>query len=361
MGKKLLHTYSIFFLTFSLFCHSQNNLIVGVNAHYGFIWAHHPEIQYVIKGHIPAFEINIARPTYGEKTWQQKYHYPEAGVCFLHVDLANPDVLGTAEAVYAYLNFPLIYKKKFTLNFRAGDGIGYLTKKFDRVENHKNMVIGSHFNGAVNLRLNAKIYFSDHFVMEAGVGMTHFSNGSFALPNFGLNIPTANIGASYLFGNKREKIVGDSIVPINKKVQYSIFLVGGVTQLDPPGSPKYFAYSVSFNVGKNLGYKSRFNAAIDVFYNPANLKKFEGDSVVLSNNLENAQVGIKIGHELVISKLSIPIEMGAFVLTKFKGNGYFYHRIGIRYKITKHIVLNYTLKTFWAKADYFEFGGAYQF
>jgi len=341
--------------------YSQDNLVIGFNAHYGFIWAHHPEIQYVIQGHIPAFEINIAKPTYGDKIWQQRYHYPDMGICFLHVDLGNPAILGNADAISGYMNFPLVSERKFNLNFRVGAGIAYLTKKFDRLDDHKNMVIGSHIDGTANLRLNTKIHLSDHLIMEAGLGMTHFSNGAFALPNLGLNIPTVNLGASYILGKKHEKIVTDTIISINKKMEYLVYVTGGVTEINPPGSNKYFAYTFSFVAGKRLTYMSRFNLGLDFFYNPANIKNLKQDTITLSNNLQNVQVGIKLGYELVISRLSIPIEMGTFLYTKYTGSGYLYHRLGLRYRITEHIIANVTLKTFWAKADYIEWGGAYRF
>ena len=39
----------------------------------------------------------------------------------------------------------------------------------------------------------------------------------------------------------------------------------------------------------------------------------------------------------------------------------FFHRIGVRYMLTKHVIANVTLYTHWAKADYFEWGLGYEF
>ena len=82
---------------------------------------------------------------------------------------------------------------------------------------------------------------------------------------------------------------------------------------------------------------------------------------VPSNKLNNLQAGIRVGYELSVGKIGLPMEMGAYVFTKTTINGPLYHRIGVRYYANKHLIINYSLKTHWATAESLEFGLGWKF
>ncbi len=361
--NRLLFIFS--FCCITLFSNAQNvpahDFLIAPEAHYGFIISHHSNMVSLIKGHIYGAELNYIFRTDGTKTWQQINKYPEIGVCFLHLYLGNPEQLGNVEALYPYLNVRLNKRKRaLTLNLRIGVGLAYVTKCFDRIENHKNIILGSHLNGFVNLRLNSTVMLSKSLRLQAGVGLSHASNGAFKTPNLGINMATVNLGLAYVFGNKELILHKDSISPAKKQWHPSVIFVVGAKELSPPGGGRYAAMGIQFNYYKTLNYRNRLGTGIEMVYNTANIEDLRNDSISNPTFTDVFKCGTKISYEFVINKLSLPIDFGVYLYQRKNFDGLFFHRIGLRYMINKHLIANVTLRTNWAKADYFEWGIGYQ-
>ncbi|HDY90480.1 MAG TPA: acyloxyacyl hydrolase [bacterium] len=248
----------------------KDNFIVGAKMHYGFLWAHHTKMDYLVKGHVPAFEISLGKQTSGNLFWEQLYNYPAIGVSFLHFNLANPDELGNANGVFGYINFPLIRKKKFLWSYRFGTGIGVVDKPFDRITNYKNSAIGSQLNILITLLTETKWALSKNLSLSTGIGLTHFSNGAFKTPNLGINLPTVNIGASWhpstgsatlttgsLRGKPHANFKRDTLPKIEKEIEYSVIAAFGIKEIDPVGGAKYAVYTLSGNITKTVSRKRK--------------------------------------------------------------------------------------------------------
>ncbi|NQV03738.1 MAG: hypothetical protein HQ542_13900, partial [Bacteroidia bacterium] len=156
------HILIFLFLTSPLlligqFQHKQfsSNIFVEGKAHYGFLYAHHLELE-LFNAHFPAFEISVQQQTYGKREWERAFAYPLIGVTCWYSSLGNSPDLGHAIALMPFINFPLYRHNDFFIGFRFAIGAGYLTKRFDRIENYKNTAIGTHLNAAVNLMFEAR-------------------------------------------------------------------------------------------------------------------------------------------------------------------------------------------------------------
>lgn len=347
----------------------KDNFIISGKMHYGFLWAHHTKMDYLVKGHVPAFEISLGKQTSGNQFWEQLYNYPAIGVSFLHFNLANPDNLGNANGVLGYVNFPLIRKKKFMWSYRFGTGIGVVDKPFDRITNYKNSAIGSQLNILITLLTETKWTLSKNLSLSTGIGLTHFSNGAFKTPNLGINLPTVNIGASWhpstsLRGEPHANFKRDTLPKIGKEIEYSLIAAFGIKEIDPVGGSKYAVYTLSGNITKAVSMKRKLGIGLDIFYDRSNIKRYQPDSsgnnVLTGKESEFIRPGIHFAHELVISKLTAITQMGVYFYTKLKGDGYIYHRFALRYILSEHIFVNLSLKTHWAKADFIEWGLGYK-
>lgn len=363
MCKKVL---AVIMFLFTLIVRAQNvpgsDFILSAQGHFGYIISHRNNMGNLIKGHIYGGELNYIFRTDGCRPWQQVHNYPEIGVCFLHLYLANPKQLGNMEAFYPYTNIRLNKSnKKFGVNLRLGLGLAYLTKAFDRIDNHQNAAIGSHLNGFVNLRLSTNVMLSKSWRMDAGVGLTHASNGAISTPNLGLNIATVNLGLGYAFGNKACIYKRDTIPPALKKWEPSILGVVGIKELEEPEGPKYLAYGLQGNLYRTLNYKHKIGGGVEVTYNTATKQVWANDSVFTDDLADLIQVGTKVSYSFTMHRFSVPVDFGVYVYKKQAYNGLFFHRIGLRYLVNKHLIANVTLLTHWAKADYFEWGLGYQF
>ncbi len=341
----------------------KKNFIISTQGHYGFIISHHGNVVHLIKGHIYGGEINYIFRTSGQKCWHPIYHYPEFGICAVHLYLANPSVLGNFDAIYPYTNIRLNKEsRKLRLNLRLGFGLAYISKPFDRFTNHKNNVIGSHYNGFVNLRFSSAYMITKAWRLDAGVGLSHASNGTIKTPNLGLNMATINLGVGYVFGNKNLLMKCDSVMPPPpKKWHPSVIGVFGIKELEHPDGPKYAAYGLSFNMYHSHSYKNRFGGGIEIAYNNATKKQLLNDSITVIKTKDVIQGGVKLSYAFTLQRLSFPIDFGTYFYKSEAENDLFFHRIGIRYMVTDHLIANITLLTHWARADYFEWGIGYEF
>lgn len=366
MKNKIRYSLFLFglLIPFSVFSQKKEtrDFMITANGHAGYIISHRNNMTHLIKGHVGVAELNFVYRTNGRKPWHQLYKYPELGVGFMHFWLGNPEQLGTLEALYPYSDFRLTkINPVFSLNMRVGIGLAYLMKPFDIKTNHKNNAIGSHLNGFVNLRLNAVFTLSKKLKLNTGFGMSHASNAAMKTPNLGLNIPTAHLGLSYILGNKEWVCKKDSVPPCVKSIRVSIIGAFGVKELEVPTGNKYVAYSLQLNAYKPLNYKNRIGGGVEAGYNEATKAVWEDDGITNYKFKDIVQVGVKVGYEYRIHRLSLPLEFGYYIHKTQSYNGKIFHRIGMRYNINKHLIANFTLFTHWAKADYFEWGLGYEF
>lgn len=371
MIKRNFHT-SVFqaiilLLLISPACKSQvcpnKDFVISAEGHYGYIISHRGSIVHLIKGHIAGGELTYTFRTCGNKPWQALYEYPEFGVSAMHLYLANPAQIGNMDAVYPFMNLRVNKaKRKYKMYIRLGFGLAWMSKPYDRLTNNQNNAIGSHLNGYVNLRYSSSFMLSKALRLDAGVGLSHASNGAIKTPNLGLNMATLNLGVGYIFGNKNMEMKCDSICPkISKRWHPSVLGVFGVKEMEHPLGNKYLSYAVIGNIYYSATHKNKFGTGLEVVYSNTTRKDLEHDSVSTERIRDVLKVGVKLGYAFSIDRLSIPVDFGVYVFQNDNLKEHFFHRIGLRYMMTKHLMANVTLYTHWAKADYFEWGLGYEF
>ncbi len=146
----------------------------------------------------------------------------------------------------------------------------------------------------------------------------------------------------------------------SKKIESEFIIAGGLSEIEPPGGHRYPELTISYIGFRKLNQKNKLGFGTDVFYNQANIARLNGADIYLHNNLDITQFGLKAAYEVVLGNLSIPLEAGGYVYSKFTGNGVVYNRIGLRYYAGKHIITNLTLLTHFVKADFIEWGVGYK-
>lgn len=330
--------------------------------HYGFIMPHHKNMQHLTAGHFTACEINFNIQTHGEKKWHSLYKYPVIGGAVWYADLANPDVLGKAVAVYPYMNFHLYSGRCFYLNYRFGLGLGYITKPFDNADNYKNIAIGSRLNATINMFYELKWWVGKKISLASGIGLTHFSNGSFKTPNLGINIPTVFAGIAYHL-SYTENIIADTSWKEMKEKKSTLRLMGagGMKQIYPANGDTYGVFMISLNYAKAKSYKRELVAGLDVFLDYSDKRSVKRKGISLNSDLGILKPGVYAGHNFVFSKLHLLIHMGCYLYAKDKSDGMIYSRFGLEYDFNKSFFAHLALKTHFAKADFVEWGFGYTF
>lgn len=348
-----------------------SGIYVGGSVQYGFLWTHRYNMGHLVKKHITAYELDFSKCDSKEKAFHQPFHYPWTGVALHYIPLGNPDQLGSAIGFYPFINFPLGNKSRnFKAHLRLGYGLGYITKPFDPLENHKNIAIGSHFNACMSLRLNGMLKLNESNYLEFGFGMTHFSNGASTLPNLGLNLPMVNFGFHHSIYKAYRHVTGYEMpdkkllhtqeILAQRNWQFNVVLVTGFNDVDPPAGKRYGVLNMLTSAMRQTGRKHKWGGGIDIMYSDAVRHKLAVDTIYVSA-LGNIQPGAKISYEFVVGRLSFPIEFGTYIYSRYKNFIPVYNRFAVHYLATDHLILNVSLKTHLARAEYFEYGLGWRF
>lgn len=317
---------------------------------------------HLVRGHTPAYELTVSKQTFGDKYWQQHYHYPVIGYSFIYINLSNNEQLGSAFAFYPHISFLQKKQKKFIRYFKIGCGPGYITKVFDRIDNNKNNAIGSHINVFINFTYGFKWRLHKNLSIDGGLSFMHFSNASFSAPNLGINLPMLHLGANWHFSDGKDIYKKDSIAsPRERKWHYSVIVSGGLKEIPAAGGPKYGIGSLNAEVIKPVSRKSRIGVGVDIFYDASLERRLQKNGQDYSGMFAVVRPGLHVHYELKLSEFSIFFDVGGYLYTRWKDDKYIYARQGIRYRIKKHWLLGLALKTHYFKADFAEWGVGYEF
>ena len=341
--------------------HAHKPLLITPTFHYGFIIAHHSEMLFLTQGHVSIAEICVSRPSYGAKYWNQLFRFPEPGISICVFDLGNPKYLGNLYSICPYIDFPINHSLRSKICFRAGGGLCYLTKPFDRVTNYKDIAIGSHLNGFMNFRFTFKEEINQRIRLDFGMGMSHCSNGAFKMPNLGLNMPTVDIGLGYSLYPCPTPQKFDTLPLCDKRPFLSLSLAGALSQINPPGGHDFGAVVISAAVYRRWNHKNMWNAGLEFFYNEANYQEIVRTDASVRRS-RYIQPAAKIGYSLIVGRLSMPLDLGFYFYDKVNGEPFpMYEKIGLRYQISDHLLIGTSLKTYFARAEFFEWGITYRF
>lgn len=345
-----------------------SNLVLEGRFYYGWTLDHHIEMT-PFKRHYPSYEISLLKATYGRARWEYMYNYPLVGVSCWYSDLGKTNTLGSAIAVFPFINFPLIDKKGFNFYFRLGVGLGYLTRPYDRYDNYKNIAIGSHINGAVNLLLEARWRFGRRFLASAGLGWMHFSNGAIKLPNYGLNIPCAHASLAYRLTREnvylKRKLLPE-LFPFEfdnrKYLNFDLNAAFAVKDMQATlgAGNRFVVVTVFGNMMWPVSYKSRFGFGLDVSYDGSDETLLALRDIEPNHKINLVKTGLNAAYELEFSRMSIMLNMGSYLSGLDKSDGYVYEKLALRVGITESLFGSLTLKAHYAKADFVAFGIGYR-
>lgn len=332
--------------------YKRNAISLYLNPHFGFVMPSAKNVEYLGQSHVQGIETGIEYKTRGKKYWHKAYNFPAYGFVFCYFGLNNI-VLGNFMTLVAYKSLNLVTKGNFNLKFRIGTGIGHTTNKFDKATNHRNRIIGSEFGAIMHGGLDASYTFAQRHKISAKLFITHMSNGSYTLPNYGINVPTISAGYAYYLTDPSKINNPDLLIPEYKKWIFDAGVGIGFKEVYPTGGEKYSATKISLNCIYRIGFKSGISAGFDGF-NDTSLKTYIKDKIY-ANTPDTKRIGFVIGHELYVNKLTLVTLYGTYVYNQVNFLDYpHYQRYGMKYHFHKNIYAGVMLKTHRARADNLE-------
>jgi len=307
-------------------------------------------------------EIFLSKQTYGKYRWNAFFNYPEYGISYKYSDLGSYNYTGNAHCLFPYLNFHLFSNKsRVNLNFRVGAGFAYVEKIFDAESNPLNYAFSTHLNVVLDGQLQGVCKISNTWSFIAGAGIMHISNGAYKMPNLGLNNLSLFTGISKSFGKENRLIAsGNKINEKNKNWACSVFLLGGIKEINPIGGKKYFAGDFNVEVTKKHLQYTRFGLSLDVTYDTSEYDCIVFQSLPAVDRLKTTRIGISGGYGWLIGDFSLDLYFGAYLHEPNPLYGKIYQRTSLRYSLSDRLKLSVAFRNHKGKADFIGLGLGYR-
>ena len=334
--------------------------VLDVSQFNGSILLHNPDISHLITERPAGFIVGFNRKRFGEQDWEADYGYPDSGFSFVYQNMNNP-TLGEHFGLYAHYNF-YFFKRK--LQFRIAQGIAYNTNPYDKNANFRNNAYGSHILSSTMAMINFhKENLVAGFGVKAGLSLIHYSNANFKAPNTSTNTAAFNFGLTYDLNKDvdYEFKKPDERVKPTEPIRYNVVLRGGINESDVVNSGRYGFWIISAYADKRLSRKSAIQFGTDIFFSNflKELIRFQSTSfpeMDVAPNTDFKRVGVFLGHELFINKLSLVTQLGYYVYYPFDFEGRVYNRVGLKRYFGDTFFGAVTLKSHGAAAEAVEFG-----
>jgi Lipid A 3-O-deacylase (PagL) len=341
---------------------------VETNILAGKIVRHTVKFTSPIPDYSMAWDVNFVWQTYGKKTWHQRRNFPQIGLGTTYTDYGSNQVFGKAIGIYANLQIPLIRGKKIDWTVRLGDGIAYVTKKYQKKYPYDtlNVAIGTHINDFGIFMSDLRYHVNEHWHLQCGVNLTHISNGYFHTPNLGVNMVGGHIGVQYFpVTNKPKPIIKD--LPKLKNRWLAQVRVGvGYTEANAKGNPELPNYVVSGYVSKRWWSKNKVYGGIDYAYHEPTYAFYKTWGIDIGHERGNAWDGtFFVGNEFLLGRVGIIAQVGYYYRKTYLkyGNDPLNEKVGGNLYIIQHekgilkeLFLTAILTTHTAVAEYAEFG-----
>jgi hypothetical protein len=323
----------------------------------GFLAAHRGTMGHIPAGHAFVGELSFFTQTKGKKQWHKACKYPIVGATLFGGSVGNNKILGTYWGCYSFIEFPFVKRKHYEFLGKAGAGLGVGTRIFDQELNPKNDAISTHLNALICLGLKNHFLVGDNKI-SIGLDMTHFSNGSFKVPNLGINLPFVSIGYARTIQKRDFSTESQANTLPFKKWLFGATAIGSVKEIYPTGGKKYPIFALSIHARRFAKPKVGIETALDII-SKQSITGYK--SIIKKTQWDILQVGFYTGYLLPLDRFHFVLGMGVYLKDKYQPDDFLYHRVGFRYYLKNGITIQTVLKSHWAKADYVEWGVGYTF
>jgi hypothetical protein len=338
---------------------------VEVNPIYGKVLKHNYIFPPVPKSTY-GLDVVLLKQTDGRQDWQQHRHYPLIGLGVTYTNYGIDSVYGEAFGIYPVLELLLVRGMKLEWTCRFGYGIGYISKRFERHPSWDtvNNLIGSHLNNFTMFTTQLRYKASEKLHIHAGFNFTHISNGSFRLPNLGINMYGGHVGMRYfpVTDNPDRKHKHIDLLYNRWMVQARVGI--GFVEYNNADGPRYPAYAATLYGSKRYGSRNKVLFGIDYTYYDAVYNFMRNNEIGIGEEHSRSWEGVFfVGHEFLFGRFGVIAQFGIpFRHTEMNKDktvqklGYSYYLLQYEDGFLKELTLNSFIKSNNLEAANLEFG-----
>ena len=340
---------------------------VGIDISSAYVFPTHSFFKGVNLNGKPIRHHLSAHLKYGFKFAPDTYFgqmYPNAtqGIGVAYNTFFNQTELGAPWSVYVFQNSRLLsITRNLSLDYEWNFGASFGWQKYNEKTNIKNDIVGSKINAYINLGIMLNWHFAPQWNLNAGVGVTHYSNGNTSYPNYGVNTVGGRIGVIRTIGDEesyRKMLTGIVGRVFRPYISYDLVLYGAVRKkgvfLNSDGNgalvPGKFAIAgLNFNPMYNVNRYFRTGVSLDIQYDEsANIAGYVVNENAAPEYLkfhrpplkEQLSAGLSVRGEIVMPVFSINVGVGKNFICQGSDTNKFYQIFVLKTHFTKRAFLH---------------------
>jgi hypothetical protein len=367
-----------FFLLEGIVCPAQDStrwagFCFNVSAFGGKVIKHTEKFHLPIPDLSRGVDVNFQWKTFGRKEWQQRRSYPTVGIAVAYTDYGIDSVYGRCVGLYPNLEIPLITGERLQWIFRIGDGMGFVTRKYQRRApmDTLNNAISSTVNDYASFMTQLRYRINSHWDVQLGANFSHISNASFSQPNLGINLYGANIGIRYFPVTSSPHRIARTLKPLKDRwlVQGRVGISFG--QSNAPLGPTYPVYLGTAYVSRRWISKNKAFAGFDYSYHEQINSFLHNNPLFIEpqgSARQSYKVAALVGNEFLLGRVGVILQVGYYLKQAFQTQGKVYEKIGGQLYLVqkekgplKEFFLTGFLKTHLSVAELAEFGFGFGF
>ena len=359
----------VYFVTVSLAqeCNpAGSGLGIEANLISGKIIRHEKKFTAPIPALSNALDVNFSSKTFGKKEWHQRRNFPVWGVGITYTGYGNNAVFGHCISIYPDLQIPILRWKNLEWTFRFGDGVAYVTKKYQRIYpiDTLNTAIGTHFNDFAILMTDLKIHMDEHWHLQFGANFTHISNGDLHQPNLGVNMGGIHAGVQYFPVTCRPKPMLRDLPKLKKRWLVEARIGVAFNEARAKDSLTVPSYITTFYVSRRWQSMNKFFCGFDYAYHSDVYAFLKNYGVEYGHEMGHSWDGaIFAGNECLVGRFGLVAQLGCYYHQTWLKFDPFYEKLGTNIYLIrqergplKELFVSAFLLTHEIVAQYGEFG-----
>jgi len=286
-----------------------------------------------------ALDANFTWKTYGRKAWQQRRHFPQIGIGITYTGYGNNAVFGHCLGVYPNLQVPIIRDKNFEWTFRFGNGIAYVTKKYQTSSpvDTINNAIGTNLNDFAVFMTDLRWHLDDHWQLQFGANFTHISNTDYHQPNLGVNMAGMHIGVQYAPVTNRPKPIIRELPELKNRWLVEFRTGVAYNEARAKDSLVLPSYIYTLYASRRWLGKNKYYFGIDYAFHNDVYAFLRNYGVDLGHQRANSWDGAFFaGNEFLIGRLGLVGQVGVYYHQTFLKFDPVYEKIGGNFYIIQH-------------------------
>ncbi len=341
----------------------------GIEANFiaGKVFKHSPKFTLPIPGQSTACDINFIYQTHGKREWEQRRRFPVIGIGISYTNYGIDSIYGHSIGIYPNIQIPIISGKRLEWTFRAGMGMGYVSKHYTRAPSWDtvNIAIGSAINNYTLFMTDIRYRLNKNWDLQIGANFSHISNAAFKEPNLGVNMYGTHIGIRYFPLSSQPTYIKREIPKLKNRFLFQARLGIGFNDIQNAGGPLFPTYIASAYVSRRWLSKNKMFAGIDYAYHTGTVAFLRNNEINVGDEAAHAwQSAVFIGNEFLMGRrLGFMLQLAYYTKISALTPTTYYEKLGFNYYLLqkekgplKELYLSALLKANQTVAELVEWG-----